>query len=64
VDERFFLHRYKSSSHAAMVAAMGLGGLFFYALFAHQEIRWDLAGILAAMVATKTIFMIHYRRND
>jgi len=64
MDERFFLHRYKSTSHAAMVGAAGLAGLYFYDLFAHHVIRWDLLAILIAMVVTKLAFLIYYRRTD
>jgi hypothetical protein len=64
MDERFFIHRYKSTSHAAMVAALGMAGVFFYELFAKQAIRWDLQFILIAMAVTKLGFMIYYRRTD
>ena len=64
MDERFFLHRYKSTSHAAMVGALGMGGLFLYELFVNKVIRWDLQIILTAMALTKIVFMVHYRRNN
>jgi len=64
MDERFFLHRYKSSSHASMVGAAGLGGLYFYDLLAHDVIRYDLGAILLAMVITKLGFMAWYRNRD
>jgi hypothetical protein len=64
MDERFFLHRYKSSSHAAMVGAAGMGGLFFYDLIANGVIRWDLEIILGAMVVTKLGFLLYFRRFD
>jgi hypothetical protein len=64
MDERFFLHRYKSTSHAAMVAALAMGGLFFYELIARGTIRWDLQIILTAMAMTKIVAMIWYRRHD
>ena len=64
MDERYSLHRYKSTSHAAMVAALGMGGLFFYELLVNKEIRYDLQIILTAMAVTKVAFLIYYRRTD
>ncbi len=64
MDERYFLHRYKSTSHAAMVAALAMGGLLIYDLVKKGELRLDLQLILAAMALTKIGFMLYYRRRD
>lgn len=64
MDERFYLHRYKSSSHAGMVAAAGMAGLFFYDLITKDAIRWDMMILLGAMVVTKFSFLFYFRRFD
>lgn len=63
-DERFVKHRYKSTSHAAMVAAVMLFGFFVYNLLAHDLYRWDMAMTLGAMTVTKLVATAYYRRTD
>lgn len=63
-DERYVLHRYKATSHSAMVAAIVLGGLYIYDLAAHGTTRWDLLLVLAAMAVTKLSFMLYFRLRD
>jgi hypothetical protein len=64
IDERFVLHRYKATSHAAVVGAGLLGGFFLYDSLARDVLRWDLAIVLAAMAITKLAALAHYRRLD
>jgi hypothetical protein len=64
LDERYFLHRYKATSHAGVVMAMLVAGLFIYHQLHDHVIRWELAAILAAGVVTKVIAMIYYRRRE
>jgi len=64
MDERYFLHRYKSTSHAAMVAALAMSGLLLFELIVKGTIRWDLQLILLAMAVTKVAAMLWYRRRD
>jgi hypothetical protein len=61
MDERFVLHRYKSTSHAAVVGGLLLGGWFLYEFYAHRRLRWDIGAILLAMAATKTGALLYYR---
>lgn len=63
-DERFLTHRYKSTSHAAMVAAALLGGFFFYDFLVREAVRWDLLITLVAMAVTKLFFMAWYHFRD
>lgn len=63
-DERYHLHRYKATSHAAVVAGAMLGGWFGYQMLAHGQARWDLAVIMLAMVVTKLGALLWYRYRD
>ena len=64
VDERFLLHRYKSTSNAGIAAAFLMGGWFLYDQIAHHVYHWDFAIILTVMVIVKYTFMIWYRKHD
>ncbi len=64
MDERFVLHRYKSTSHAAVVGGVALGGWFLYQFYGHHQVRWDLFIILAAMAVTKLSALVWYRLRD
>ncbi len=64
MDERFMLHRYKSTSHACVVGSVLMGAWILYERFAHHQTRWDLLIILGAMAVTKLSFMLWYRHKD
>ncbi len=63
-DERFQQHRFKSTSHAAVVGGALTGGWFLYGHFVHGHFRWDLMSILLAMALTKIAAMAYYRLRD
>ncbi len=63
-DERFQQHRFKSTSHAAVVGGVLAAGWFLYEHFAHGQFRWDLMSILLAMALTKIGAMVYYRLRD
>ena len=64
LDERYFLHRYKATSHAGVAMAILMGVWFLYNQLAHQVSRWDLLAILAAGAVTKLTAMIYFRKTD
>jgi len=64
IDERYVLHRYKATSHAAMVGAVSLGGLLLYDFLARDVLRWDLFFVMAVMAVTKLGALVYYRRSD
>ena len=64
LDERFILHRYKSTSHAGVAAAIALGAWFLYEFHVEDVIRWDLLSILGIMALVKIGCMIWYRARD
>ena len=64
LDERYFLHRYKATSHAGVVIAFLVAALFLYNHLHHHVFRWDLLIPLIAGAVTKVIAMAYYRRAD
>lgn len=64
MDERYLLHRYKATSHAAVAAAFAIGGCFFWEQFANGTLRYDLLAILGVMAVVKLGFMIWYRARN
>jgi hypothetical protein len=61
VDERFIMHRYKSTRIAMTVGMVLIVGWFTYEMLANDVARWDLFLILAAMALTKVSAMIYFR---
>jgi hypothetical protein len=64
LDERFVVHRYKSTSYAGSAVAVALGGLSLYDYFVHGRFRWDLFGLLCLMVVVKLGCMTWFRLRD
>ncbi len=64
MDERFIMHRYKSTSHAGVVGAVLMGAWFMYERLAQHQNRWDLLIILGAMAVTKQSLLLWYRHKD
>lgn len=64
LDERFILHRYKSTRFAVLVGLVVLFALFAYDAVAHDIIRWDLLGISGAIALAKVCAMLYYRRTN
>ena len=64
IDERFILHRYKSSSFAGTACALMVIGLFAWNYYARGVMRTDLLVIAAITAAIKVGFMAWYRFRD
>lgn len=64
IDERFLMHRLKSTSLAGLVGAVALGVWFSYLYYIKHEARWDLFVILAIIAAVKLGAMVYYRRTE
>ena len=64
LDERYFLHRYKATSHAGIVMAVFVAGFFLYYRLHDDVFRWDLAVPLFAGAMTKVAAMVYYRRVE
>ena len=64
IDERFLMHRLRSTSIGGMVGAVVAVVLFeYYNIFRH-ELRWDLAAVAVSMVVVKIGLMIWYHYTD
>jgi len=61
IDERFLMHRLRSSSVAGMVGGAAAGGLFLYRMFVNQVKDWDVFAILATIAVVKIALMIYFR---
>ena len=61
VDERFLMHRLRSSSVAGMAGAVAAAGLFLYRLYIDHLIEWDVFAVLAVIALIKISMMIYYR---
>jgi hypothetical protein len=64
IDERFLMHRLRSTSIAGMAGVVVTGGMFFYHLVAERVIRWELFAIVATMAVVKVAVMLWFRFND
>ncbi len=53
IDERFWSHRSRALSHAALAGAIVTGFWLFRGLLRGEALRTDLLTILLAMVVTK-----------
>jgi hypothetical protein len=64
IDERFKIHRWKSTSLAAVVGGLLLGGRWYWETFVNHVPRHDILAILSAMAAVKIGAMVYYRLTD
>ncbi len=60
-DERFIMHRLKSSRFSLIVTVVMMGVWFEYDLIVNDQIRWDLLIILSASAIAKLGSMVYYR---
>ncbi len=60
-DERFIMHRLKSSRFALIVTIVMMAVWFEYDLIVNSQIRWDLLIILSVSAIAKLGSMIYYR---
>ena len=63
-DERFLMHRLKSTSLAGVIGGLCATGLFAWRFYVDHVWSWDLFAIAATMVAVKIAVMIWYRLTD
>jgi hypothetical protein len=61
IDERFLMHRLRSTSAAAMAGGVLAMGLFAYRYYFQHVPSWDLLAVGMIMAATKQGFMLWYR---
>ena len=64
VDERFLMHRLKSTSLAGVVGGVLATGLFAWHYYVDRTWSWDLFAVAAAVAAVKLAAMVWYRLTD
>ena len=63
-DERFLMHRLKSTSLAGVCGGILAIGLFAYHYYGNNIWRWDLFAVAATMAVIKLAAMAWYRVRD
>ena len=61
IDERFLMHRLRSTSVAAVAGGVSALGLFAYRYYVDHLWSWDLLAVGLVIVVTKWAFFIWYR---
>jgi hypothetical protein len=64
LDERFVIHRFKSTRFAVLVGTVLMFAIFTYHIVKHDAIRWDLFAVMLAMALAKVGAMIYLRRTN
>ncbi len=64
IDERFFMHRLRSTSIGGLAATLLAATIFLYQISLHHIIRWDLFAIVATAAVVKISVLIWYRLTD
>ncbi len=62
-DERFLMHRLRSTSIAGMATVLVTAGFFFWHLF-HHQIEWELFAIVMTSAVVKVSCMLWFRSHD
>ena len=64
LDERFIMHRFKSTRFAVLVGTVLMFAIFTYHVVKNDVIRWDLFAVMLAMAVAKVAAIIYYRRTN
>jgi protein-S-isoprenylcysteine O-methyltransferase Ste14 len=64
IDERFLMHRLKSTSIGGMAAGVLAMGLFAYRYYFDHVWSWDLLAVGFTMAAVKWALMLWFHRTD
>ena len=64
VDERFLMHRLRSTSLAGVAGGVAAIGLFSWRFYIGHTWSWDLFGVAITIVAVKLGAMAWYRLTD
>jgi hypothetical protein len=64
VDERFLMHRLRSTSTAGIVGGVLADLLWLYHFVVHHQMRWDLFAVSVTFPAVKIALMMWYRFTD
>jgi hypothetical protein len=64
LDERFIMHRFKSTRLAVLAGTVMILALFTYHAVVNDTIRWDLFSVIAAMAVVKICAMLYYHKTN
>jgi hypothetical protein len=64
IDERFLMHRLRSTSIGGIAGALLAAAIFYYQLFVNHVFRWDLFAVVATAAVVKISVLIWYRFTD
>jgi Kef-type K+ transport system membrane component KefB len=64
IDERFLMHRLKSTSLAGIVGALVAAGLWAYRYYIQHVFSWDLFAVVVTIAVVKVAAMAWYRLRD
>ncbi|HVT04522.1 MAG TPA: hypothetical protein VHL58_14235 [Thermoanaerobaculia bacterium] len=64
IDERFLMHRLRSTSIGGLAGCLAAVGIFEWRLFRDHVWRWDLLSVAITMVVVKIGVLIWYRLTD
>ena len=63
-DERFLMHRLKSTSLAGVIGGVSAAGLFAWRYYIDHFWSWDLFAIALTIASVKLVAMAWYRLKD
>lgn len=64
IDERFWMHRRRSTSMAGIICAVTALVLFEYRYFVQHRAEWDLLAVGLIFVVVKLTLMVWYHLMD
>jgi hypothetical protein len=64
MDERFLIHRLRSTRLAAIVGVIVMGVLMIYELLVRGSLSWQMLVVISAMAITKWGTMLYYQKTD
>jgi hypothetical protein len=64
IDERFLMHRLRSTSMGGVAAATRATLLWLYRYTVDRRFSWDLFAVALTMIVVKWTLMIWYRTHE
>jgi len=64
IDERFLMHRLRSTSIGGLAGTLVAFGFFIYDIYWMHVIRWDLFAVVATAAVVKMSVLMWYRLKD
>jgi len=64
IDERFLLHRLRSTSIGGIAGVVLAAAFFFFHFFRDHIVQWELFAVIVTAAVVKIAVLIWYRLND